>query len=107
MIVQMLFNPAQQLLQQRMFGAFEAGLAAAPSTSLRPDWSLEQRQLSSPCTFFCMCPPLCPSFKTKDLSYFGCSSSFSRVAFMLTSEKAQKDCHSEPSESTELMTNVT
>lgn len=51
MIVQMLFNPAQQLMQQRMLGAFKAGLAAAPSASLRPDCSLEQRQLSSPCTF--------------------------------------------------------
>lgn len=65
-----------------------------PDTSSR----LERQRLSSPCIFFiffiffCICPPLCPSVKIRDLSHFGDSSSFSRVAFSADSRKtARKD----------------
>lgn len=84
-------------LQSHVSGALKPGLAVfAPSTSLSTDANavLRTAQLA---LHFCICPPLCPSFKIRDLSYFGDSPSFSCVAFMLTPEKARKDCHLEPS----------
>lgn len=82
-----------------------------PDTSSQLERGLERQRLSSPCIFFfffCICPPLCPSVKIRDLSHFGYSSSFSRVAFSADSRKQPgRTCHLEPSESTELMTSVT
>lgn len=99
-------------LQPPVFGALQPGNLAAlsPSTSMigAPTWTQSWETTAQLALHFLhLSSALCPSLKIRDLSCFGYSSSVSLVAFMLTPEKARKGCYLEPSESTELMTNVT